>query len=231
MRRIPKTFRPDLAPTCSKGPVDTVRSDTRPPAQPLHHLDALWIQVAGTLCNLTCTHCFVSCGPTEGRHRMMSREDVRARVAEGLLLGMKEVYFTGGEPFLHRDMETILADTLEFAPATVLTNGTLFGERRVGALAALAGSARFSMELRVSLDGWDAASHDAFRGPGSFERTMEGLRLLTRAGLSPIVTVTHAPGDDRLALHARYRERLASRGVPGLRLKFLPLFHHGREAQ
>jgi hypothetical protein len=30
------------------------------PSQPWLELDALWIQVAGTLCNLSCTHCFVT---------------------------------------------------------------------------------------------------------------------------------------------------------------------------
>ncbi|HYM82240.1 MAG TPA: radical SAM protein, partial [Candidatus Limnocylindria bacterium] len=74
---------------------------SRYPEQPLLHLDALWIQVAGTLCNLECTHCFVSSGPGNDRHSIMSRADVRGRVAEALGLGVKEFYFTGGEPFLH----------------------------------------------------------------------------------------------------------------------------------
>jgi AdoMet-dependent heme synthase len=199
--------------------------------QPLHHLDTLWIQVAGTLCNLTCTHCFVSCGPTAGRHAMMSRELVRARVAEGLALGVKEVYFTGGEPFLHRDLLAILEDTLALAPATVLTNGTLFTAPRVAALAALAGRSRFSLELRVSLDGPDAATHDALRGAGSFRRTLEGLRALGDAGLLPIVTVTRAPADDPLELSGRYVAMLRAEGVPQPRLKLLPLFRIGREAE
>src|SRR5437762_14336202 len=63
------------------------------PPQPLHHLDALWVQVAGTLCNLACTHCFVSAGPREERHAMMSRAEVRARLNEALGMGAKEIYF------------------------------------------------------------------------------------------------------------------------------------------
>src|SRR5438270_12497579 len=31
-----------------------------PPAVELRALDTLWFQVGGTLCNLACTHCFVS---------------------------------------------------------------------------------------------------------------------------------------------------------------------------
>src|SRR5205809_5147246 len=95
------------------------------PLQPLLHLDTLWIQVAGTVCNLTCTHCFVSCGPGDDHHALMPRDEVRARVAEALPLGVKEFYFTGGEPFLHPDLLDILEDTLAYGPCTVLTNGTL----------------------------------------------------------------------------------------------------------
>src|SRR5882672_3050042 len=70
------------------------------PSQPLLALDSLWVQVGGTLCNLSCTHCFVSCGPGDDHHALMSRDEVRARVAEGVALGVKEFYFTGGEPFV-----------------------------------------------------------------------------------------------------------------------------------
>ena len=105
------------------------------PAQPFHALDELWIQVAGTLCNLTCRHCFVTCGPAETRHAMMSRGEVAARVAEGLAMGVREVYLTGGEPFLNPELEGIVEDTLADVPVTILTNGTLFTERRVHWLA------------------------------------------------------------------------------------------------
>src|SRR5262245_52996912 len=119
------------------------------PEQPLFHLDTLWIQVAGTLCNLACTHCFVTCGPGEDRHAFMSRDQVRARVQEGLALGVREFYFTGGEPFLHPDMLGILEDTLPHGPCTVLTNGTLVTARLADALGRLAHASRFSLEIRV----------------------------------------------------------------------------------
>src|SRR5262252_3520568 len=78
------------------------------PLQPLFHLDALWIQVAGTLCNLACTHCFVSSGPGDDHHALMPRDEVRNHVARGLALGAKEFYFTGGEPFVHPAMLEII---------------------------------------------------------------------------------------------------------------------------
>jgi MoaA/NifB/PqqE/SkfB family radical SAM enzyme len=160
----------------------------------------------------------------------LSRSEVRERVAEALPLGVKEFYFTGGEPFVHPEMLEILADTLVHGPCTVLTNGTLFGPRRLVTLARLAEAARFSLELRVSLDGWRAEDHDRFRGAGTFARTIEALSQLERHGLLPIVTVIqHAP-DDPLAFRERYVGMLRAAGLRRPRLKVLPMFLLGREA-
>jgi pyruvate-formate lyase-activating enzyme len=210
-------------------PAPPARADHYP-SQPLHHLDALWIQVAGTLCNLACTHCLVSCGPGDDHHPLMSRDEVRSRVAEALPLGVKEFYFTGGEPFLHREMLEILADTLASGPCTVLTNGTLFTERLLDALARLADSTPYALELRVSLDGPDASSHDAFRGPGAFARTLDGLRRAEARGLLPIVTATRTGDADPLALRERYAAMLREAGLRRPRVKLLPMFQLGREA-
>jgi len=199
------------------------------PEQPLLHLDTLWIQVAGTLCNLECVHCFVPSGPGIDRHALMPREEVGRRVAEGLALGVKEIYFTGGEPFIHPEILAILGDTLELAPTTVLTNGTLFTARAVTVLRELAMRAPYALEIRVSLDGASAEAHDRVRGAGSFARAMDGLSRLAAAGLLPIVTVTD-PGDDP-ALRERYLALLRGAGLARPRLKMLPLFRLGREAE
>ena len=202
----------------------------RYPEQPLLHLDTLWIQVAGTVCNLQCTHCFVSCGPGDERHALMPRDEVRARVAEALPLGVKEFYFTGGEPFVHPGMIGILGDTLDHGPCTVLTNGTLFSPRTVDALARLSREARYTLEIRVSLDGATGDAHDAFRGAGSFARAMAGILALAGRGMLPIVTVTHHTDEDEQAFRERYLGMLRDAGLARPRLKVLPLFRIGREA-
>ena len=199
------------------------------PEQPLLHLDSLWIQVAGTLCNLACTHCFVTCGPGEDRHALMSRDEVRARVREGLALGVKEFYFTGGEPFLHPQMVEILEDTLAHGPCTVLTNGTLVTTRLTEALWRLSRTSRFSLEIRVSLDGHEAQHHDAYRGSGSFERAVAGMSALSARGLLPIVTVTLNTEEEPERLRERYLEMLRAAGIARPRLKVLPMFRLGRE--
>src|SRR5438477_4692391 len=98
------------------------------PPVPLAHLDDLWFQVGGTVCNLACRHCFISCSPHNRSFGFLTLEDIRRRLEESVALGVKEYYFTGGEPFLNRDLMPILELTLRYGPATVLTTGTVLKE-------------------------------------------------------------------------------------------------------
>src|ERR1017187_10229828 len=91
----------------------------------LAHLDDLWFQVAGTTCNLTCTHCFISCSPHNYNFGFLDLATVRRYLDESVAPGVKEYSYTGGEPFLNRDMAPILELTLQYGPASVLTNGTV----------------------------------------------------------------------------------------------------------
>ena len=95
------------------------------PLVQMRYLDTLWFQVGGTLCNLACAHCFVSCSPTNHTHEMMTLEQITPYLLEGAGLGVKEYYFTGGEPFLNPEMEPILYRALELGTSTGLTNGLL----------------------------------------------------------------------------------------------------------
>lgn len=202
------------------------------PRVTLGSLDTLWFQVGGTVCNLACTHCFVSCSPTNHTHEMMSLEQVRPYLAEGAALGVKEYYFTGGEPFLNPEMEAILDETLRYGPATVLTNGLLLGPERCRHLKGLADASRYSLDFRVSLDGYDAATNDAIRGEGTFERILAGAKELYDVGLNPVITVTEVDGayatnDGK----ERFFALLQRLGFDPPRLKVLPVFHIGAEAE
>jgi AdoMet-dependent heme synthase len=202
------------------------------PRVELRTLDTLWFQVAGTVCNLACTHCFVSCSPTNHTHEMMTLAEVRRHLADAAALGVREYYFTGGEPFLNPDMEAVLEETLKVGPATVLTNGLLLDPARCARLKTLAGGSEYSLDLRVSLDGWDAATNDPIRGIGTFNRILDGVRNLVQAGLNPVLTVTEVwreSGSD--AGKEKFFALLRSLGVDRPRLKVLPVFQIGAEAE
>src|SRR6266446_415543 len=126
----------------------------------LTHLDDLWFQVAGTLCNLTCSHCFISCSPHNHSFGFLDLAAIERYLDESVALGVKEYYFTGGEPFLNRDMVAILERTLQYGPATVLTNGTVFKAEWLERLSRAEAASPYSLEFRVSIDGCTAAEND-----------------------------------------------------------------------
>src|SRR5919109_1295387 len=171
-------------------PIPLPITDAPAPEVGLAHLDQLWFQVAGTVCNLTCHHCFISCSPHNHRFGMLTLEAVRAALEESVRLGVKEYYFTGGEPFLNRDMVPILELTLRYGPATVLTNGTVIKDERLARLQQAEAASPYSLGFRVSIDGFTAADNDPIRGAGTFERIVKGIRQLVRHGFLPIITVT-----------------------------------------
>jgi MoaA/NifB/PqqE/SkfB family radical SAM enzyme len=202
------------------------------PQVELRSLDTLWFQVGGTVCNLACTHCFISCSPTNHTHEMLTLAEVEGHLAEAVELGVKEYYFTGGEPFLNPEMEAILEATLRVGPASVLTNGLLLDPGRCRRLAAMAAAADHSLDLRVSLDGLTAEANDAIRGEGVFERAMRGIGNLAAAGLEPVLTVTEVHAENATAEgKERFFELLRGLGVARPRLKLLPVFQIGAEAE
>ena len=204
----------------------------RVPRIPLYELDSLWFQVSGTVCNLWCTHCFISCSPKNHAFGFMSRSQVRSYLDQSVALGVKEYYFTGGEPFMNRDMLGILEDTLALGPASVLSNGLLITPKVARALQELSDNSPYTLELRISLDGFTAASNDAIRGEGSFARAMAGVRNLVSAGFLPIITCMQSWKDSEHDRVLRgFTDSMHTIGYDRPRLKILPQLHIGREAE
>ena len=208
----------------------TTRRPADSPSVPMLALDTLWLQVAGTVCNIECTHCFISCSPTNHSHEMMSLAEVEPWLAEARALGVKEYYFTGGEPFMNRDLLAILEATLKQGPASVLTNGMLLRPEVCRRLRELFDASDYSLDIRVSLDGFDRESHDAIRGKGVWDRVMIGLRNLADAGINPVITVTTAAeGVASAEGRTRFLQIIREFGFTRPRLKVLSLFRIGAE--
>jgi uncharacterized Fe-S cluster-containing radical SAM superfamily protein len=201
------------------------------PTVELRALDQLWFQVSGTVCNLRCNHCFISCSPENHSFWFMSRDEVRASLDASVRLGVKEYYFTGGEPFMNRDMLGILEDALALGPVTVLTNATLLPQRTVDALAVLAAASPYTLEMRVSIDGVTAEMNDAIRGDGSFDRAIGAVGRLAAAGFLPIITTMQTWSEvETDGILAAFRDVLGGVGYDRPRLKILPPLRIGAEA-
>jgi len=200
------------------------------PFVPSVSLDTLWFQVAGTICNLKCTHCFISCSPTNHSHEMLTLAQVRERLAEAVPLGVREYYFTGGEPFLNPEIFPILEETLRQGPASVLTNGLFLTPERCRRLRELFDESEYSLDLRVSIDGYSADVNDPIRGAGTFEKILRGIANLADAGVNPVVTVTEAcEGAGTVEGRGHFLDWMRSIGITRPRLKVLSLFRIGAE--
>jgi AdoMet-dependent heme synthase len=207
--------------------VDTVTSAA---AVELRHLDNLWIQVSGTRCNIECRHCFNNSGPRATTFGHMTLEAVNGAIAAAAARGVREIYFTGGEPFLHAQLLDMIACALAAAPTTVLTNGMLISDRMADTLADLAIEARYSLEVRVSLDGYTEEMNDAIRGRGVFRLALAGAVRLARRNLLPLITIVRTwDDDDELAMLAAFARVLRDAGCDRPRLKILPALPLGRE--
>ncbi len=184
----------------------------------------LWIYT-NFHCNLSCAYCVVASSP-QARRRQLTVERVTDLVDEAAAEGFTEIYLTGGEPFVHPDIIDIIEASCDRLPTVVLTNAMLFTGRRLAGLERLAG--RENLVLQSSLDGADAATHDAWRGAGSWRRALDGLTRARRLGLPVRVAMTETP-DNRLDVQ-RLRELLEDIGVHGSDFAVRPLISRGLAA-
>ena len=216
----------------SRIPIATVTPAGHAPVAPFVGLSTLWVQITGTWCNLECRHCINASGPKSPWLKPLDTATIEHALQEAEDAGVKEIYFTGGEPFLHGEILPLLELALGIAPTTVLTNGTLIGPEVADALAALAARAPYSLEIRVSLDDTDREKNDRIRGDGAWAKAVEAVRLLRVRGLLPIVTATEITRDEHPAgsgMYERFRDFLHGQGVERPRVKIMPVFGIGRQ--
>lgn len=157
-------------------------------------LSELWLHTNNS-CNLACSHCLVSSGP-DGDKGLPTEQFLRV-IAEAKTLGTHRFFFTGGEPFLSKDIFTLIDAILcdLKAELAILTNGILLTDAK---LADLKQRDPARLRLQISLDGSTPAINDPIRGSGSFENIVKGIRAAIDAGLSVTVStvITGANADD-----------------------------------
>jgi pyruvate-formate lyase-activating enzyme len=170
-------------------------------------------------CNLHCDYCCVRSSSTAPRRELgLARVQRIAREAAGL--GVKEIFVTGGEPFLLEEIDDILLSCAAAAPTTVLTNGMLLTGRRAENLGALP---RDRVVLQISLDSANPELHDLHRGPGTWARTREGIQRAREHGFRVRLAATVSTDaeaeafrqfldEEKIAAEDRVIRRIALRG-------------------
>jgi uncharacterized Fe-S cluster-containing radical SAM superfamily protein len=171
-------------------------------------------------CNLSCDYCCVRSSPSAPR-RELGLARVQRIAREAAELGVKEIFVTGGEPFLLEDIGEILVSCAAAAPTTVLTNGMLFSGRRAESLRALP---RDRIVLQISLDSATPDRHDLHRGPGTWARTREGIQRARAQGFRVRLAATVSTDaeaeefrqfldEEKIAAEDRVIRRIALRGA------------------
>ena len=193
-------------------------------------LDTLWLQLTGTICNIACRHCFITCGPKNDSHPMMQTDHVMNILEEAAQRGVKEYYFTGGEPFMHPDIFPIIEKTLQQGPLSILTNGILITDGVAARLARLFDRHEYGLDLRVSLDGISPQENDPIRGKKTFEKILAGAENLVRNGINPVFAITTIHSDYTEAEgRLEFMDMLRDKGFSPPRIKLIPPFKIGRE--
>ena len=151
----------------------------------LRSLETLWFNT-GTLCNIECENCYILSSPTNDALVYLTPEDVRPYLDEIFrdALPVREIGFTGGEPFMNPDMITLARMALERGFEVLILTNAMRPMMRPSVLAGLETLKEFGdrLTLRVSLDHHEAHLHDEQRGKCAFDQSLEGMRWLSERG-------------------------------------------------
>ncbi|MEL0242424.1 MAG: radical SAM protein [Pelagibacteraceae bacterium] len=141
-------------------------------------IQTLWFNT-GTLCNLTCKNCYIESSPKNDRLAHLSFEEFKTFVNESIQneMGTKEIGFTGGEPFMNKDVFKMIKYALDNDFKTlVLTNAMKPMMNNKNQLFKLN---HLNLTIRVSIDHFTKHKHEQIRGPNSWEPMIEGLKWLS----------------------------------------------------
>ena len=178
-------------------------------------------------CDLVCKHCRASAQERAAPEELTTAQAVALIDQVATFPKRPMLVFTGGDPLKRDDLLTLIGHAVEAGLEPVLTPSatplaTADAFQRVRA----AGVRR----LGISLDGPDAATHDAFRGwSGSFQRTLGMLEDARRLGLAVQVNTTITRRNvDKIDAMA---ELLRDRGIAMWSVFFLVPVGRGVEEQ
>lgn len=180
--------------------------------------ETLWFNT-GTLCNIECVNCYIASSPSNDRLVYITADEVSDYLdqLDDRNWGVREIAFTGGEPFMNPEMIEITRRSLARGyEVLILTNAMrpMMRKSMQSGLASLVAEYGDKLTLRISVDHWSAKHHDVERGAGAFEKTLTGMRWLRDAGIRMAVAGRTVWGESDAQSRAGYaalyaRERFA----------------------
>jgi len=181
----------------------------------LKSLETLWFNT-GTLCNLTCQHCYIESSPKNDRLVYLSAAEVAEYLdeVEAGALPTSLIGFTGGEPFINPELAAMLEDVLSRdLAALVLTNAMKPMAKCKPALLRLRERYGERLTIRVSIDHYGRRVHELERGRRSWQPTIDGFVWLARNGFSLHVASRRLSGESETAIRGGFAGLFAELGV------------------
>ena len=177
---------PTLSPEKFQDPLFTAKGEARARVS-LTNPETLWFNT-GTLCNIECVNCYIESSPTNDRLVYITADEVTDYLdqLEERNWNVREIGFTGGEPFMNPQMIEMAGRSLERGyDVLILTNAMrpMMRKSMRAGLVDLQQAYGNKLTLRISVDHWSVEHHDTERGAGSFEKTLEGMRWLRDTGI------------------------------------------------
>lgn len=173
-----------MLPTFSD-PYTTAKGEKRAWVEP-HVLKTLWFNT-GTQCNLSCKNCYIESSPTNDRLVYIDVDDISPFLDEVKAFHphIKEIGFTGGEPFLNPHFLSILKKTLERGfSILVLTNAMKPMQKTIEEVRRLGEKFVGKIEFRISVDHYSKEIHEKERGPNTWEPMVAGLAMLFECNIT-----------------------------------------------
>jgi len=182
----------------------------------LRRLNTVWFNT-GTLCNLTCVNCYIESSPINDRLAYITADEVRVYLDEidAQNLGVREIGFTGGEPFMNPEIIPMLALGLARGfDVLVLTNAMLPMQHKNDQLLGLLDQYGARLKLRVSVDHHTSRRHEELRGAGSWAPMMAGLKWLAANGFDIAAAGRSRWDEDAGPARAAYAKLFQSHDIP-----------------
>ncbi|MBO9403087.1 MULTISPECIES: radical SAM protein [unclassified Shimia] len=182
----------------------------------LNNPETLWFNT-GTLCNIECENCYIFSSPTNDDLLYITADEVSDYLdqLETREWNVREIGFTGGEPFMNPEMIEITRRSLERGyDVLILTNAMqpLMRKRVREGLLELRETYRDKLTFRISIDHWNPERHDQERGAGSFDRMILGMEWLRDEGFQMTVAGRTLWGESDADSRAGYARLYAKHG-------------------
>ena len=129
-------------------------------------------------CNLKCVHCYFDAGAKQDKGELTTAE-AKAMIDDLALFGAPVLLFSGGEPFMRKDLFELGRYASAKGLRTVIsTNGTLITKEAAQKVK----DAGFSY-VGISLDGLESVNDKFRQERGAFQKTLQGIRNCQASGV------------------------------------------------